>query len=156
MTILWRWCVWCLLDSSRVTPAGCSGMSSGLSIKAGPEFPVSLRFAEFGTDSLVWTPLFQYVEPGVHLSDCSNHLQTTRITYGVRPSLWICHSNPWTHDWETQIADSRIGSLPPKILHPIYSRNGWSPWWTDIYQRSAYRINNGKWCLLWKFSNQSH
>ena len=54
--------VW--LDSSRVVPAGCSGMSSGLSIKAGREFLVSLRFAEFGTDSLVWTPLFQYVEPG--------------------------------------------------------------------------------------------
>ena len=52
------------LDGSRVIPAGCSGMSSGLSIKAGPEFPVSLKFAEFGTDSLVGHPCFNMLTGG--------------------------------------------------------------------------------------------
>ena len=76
------------LDSSRIVLNECSGISCGLSIKAGPELPIYfLRFAEFWTGSLVWTPLFQYVEPGVHLANCSNHLQTTRTTYGVQPSL---------------------------------------------------------------------
>ena len=151
--VLWRWCVWCLLDSSRVIPAGCSGMSSDLSIKAGPEFPISLRF-EFGADSLIWTPPFQYVEPGVHLANCANYPQTTKTTYGVQPSLWICHSNPWTHDWETKSRTAESDHFLPEILHPIHSKMG--DLLDELFQRSTYRINNGNWCLLWKFPNQSY
>ena len=128
MNVLWRWCVWCLLDSSRVIPAGCSGMSSGLSIKAGPEFPISLRF-EFGADSLIWTPPFQYVEPGVHLANYANYHQTNKTISGVQPSLWICYSNPWTHDWETKSRTAESDHFLPEILHPIHSKMGENKHW---------------------------
>ena len=75
------------LDSSRIVLNECSGISSGLSIKVGPELPVFfLRFAEFGRVRWFGHPV-QYVEPGVHLAKLLQPLQTTWTTYGVRPGL---------------------------------------------------------------------
>ena len=130
--------------------------------------PLRLDLSPLGIFKVCWikdgfagldTPVSIYVEPGVHLADWSKHLQATRTTYGVRPSPWICHSNILEHTVgrKTQIADSSIGSLPPELLHPIYSITGWSLWWTDlIHHRSACRVNNGNGCLLWNFSNQNY
>ena len=132
------------LDSSRIVLNECSGISSGLSIKVGPELPVFfLRFAEFGRVRWFGHPV-QYVEPGVHLAKLLQPPPNYRDY--LRSSAWpvnLPFDSLNTRLGESQIADSRTLSLPPKSLHPIYSKNGWSPWWTSSYQGNAYRIGNG-------------
>ena len=131
------------LDSSRIVLNECSGISSGLSIGWTWAPCILFEVCWIWTGSLVWTPCSICWTGGPF-----GEIAPTTPNYRdyLRSSAWpvnLPFDSLNTRLGESQIADSRMLSLPPKSPHPIYSKNGWSPWWTSSYQGNAYRIGNG-------------
>ena len=123
--VLWRWCVWCLLDSSRVNPLGVRGCRVTYPLRL--DLWIWICWFEFGGFANLDNPVS--IEPGVHLANYANYHQTNKTISGVQPSLWICYSNSWTHDWETKSRTAESDHFLPEILHPIHSKMGENKHW---------------------------